>query len=200
MKAKELNENMFPRPELVQAYAAVGQKYENTGHDRGYKEWFPLVTANPKLREQQITQKISQLYRFKDWQGKEWFFYDITLRGHDWKGNRKEFYYIEGRIEQMPEFEKEIDPQTEEVIPNTTQVLDMKTIYTIPFSKQKVNELSEYFTEKVSFIIIDRGTGGKRYSCTLKEFTDLAYDELISQKTGFSEYVKMRNKKYNGGN
>ena len=52
MKAEELKENLFPRPELVQAYQAGGQKYEDTIHDRGYKEWYPLVTASPKLKEQ----------------------------------------------------------------------------------------------------------------------------------------------------
>jgi hypothetical protein len=91
MKAKELDKNLFPRPELVKAYEEVGQKYENTGHDRVYKEWFPLVTANAKLKEQEIGQKISQLYRTKDWQGKEWLFYDITLHGRDWKGNFTSF-------------------------------------------------------------------------------------------------------------
>jgi hypothetical protein len=31
-----------------------------------------------------------------------------------------------------------------------------------------------------------------------QEFTEMPYEELISQKTGFSEYIKMRNKKHNG--
>jgi len=51
MKAKEVKENLFPRTELVQAYAAVGQKYDETIHDRSYKEWYPLITASPKLKE-----------------------------------------------------------------------------------------------------------------------------------------------------
>jgi hypothetical protein len=38
------------------------------------------------------------------------------LSGHDWKGNRKEFAYVEGLIEGMPVLEKEIDPSTNEVI------------------------------------------------------------------------------------
>jgi hypothetical protein len=61
MKAKQLDENLFPRPELVKAYQAVGQKYEETIHDHGYKQWYPLVTANPRLKEQEIDQKITQL-------------------------------------------------------------------------------------------------------------------------------------------
>jgi hypothetical protein len=54
----------------------------------------------------------------------------------------------------------------------------------------------KYFTESVSLIVVDRGTGGKRYTCTLREFTDLSYDELIAQKTGFKEYMDMRKKKH----
>ncbi|MFL6361320.1 MAG: hypothetical protein ACJ72R_09015 [Nitrososphaeraceae archaeon] len=46
-------------------------------------------------------------------------------------------------------------------------------------------------------VVVDRGMGGKRYSCTRQEFTELAYDELTSLKTGFKEYLNMRNKKYN---
>lgn len=50
MKARELKD-LFPRPEFVQAYQAVGQKYEYTIHDRSYKEWLPLITANVKLKD-----------------------------------------------------------------------------------------------------------------------------------------------------
>jgi hypothetical protein len=196
MKAKEL-ENLFPRREIIRAYEQVGHDYERTIQDRGYEQWYPLVTADP-VKDQEIEQKISQLYRFKDYKGKEWLFYDITLSGRDWQGNRKEFYYREGIMENIPEFDKKIDPATNAVIPGTTQVHEMKTVYTIQFSKQKVNELSQYFTESVSFIVVDKSTGRKRYSCTFQEFTDLAYDELISQKTGFADYVRLRNKKYNG--
>jgi hypothetical protein len=43
MKAKDLDENLFPRRQLVKAYEDVGQEYERTIQDRGYQIWYPLV-------------------------------------------------------------------------------------------------------------------------------------------------------------
>jgi hypothetical protein len=190
MKAKELDKNLFPRPAVVKAYETVGQEYERTTQDRVYQqEWLPLVTADP-VKNQEIEQKISQLYRIKDSKGKEWLFYDITLHGRDWQGNRKDFYYRDGIIEHMPEFDRKVDPSTNAVIPESTQVHTVKTIYTIPFSKQKVEDLSQYFTESVSCIVVDRSR--KRYTCSLQEFTDLDYEELVNLKTGFAEYMNSR--------
>ncbi|MFL6377809.1 MAG: hypothetical protein ACJ72R_10145 [Nitrososphaeraceae archaeon] len=34
--------------------------------------------------------------------------------------------------------------------------------------------------------------GGKSYSCTAEEFTNLGYDELIDLKTRFREYMKSK--------
>jgi hypothetical protein len=188
MKAKQLDPDLFPRKELVEAYQAVGQDYEPTVHDRTWDEWYPLVAADP-VKDQEIEQRISQLYRTKV-KGKEYLFYDITLYGHDWQGNRKDFYYREGMIEHMPEFSKRIDPATHAVIPEWTQVQDMKIVYTIRFTKDKVNELQEYFTEPVSLVVIDSNTR-RRYGCNpLAEFRDLAYEELIELKTGFRDYIR----------
>ncbi|HEY7570338.1 MAG TPA: hypothetical protein VH796_03115 [Nitrososphaeraceae archaeon] len=92
----------------------------------------------------------------------------------------------------MPTFHREIDPQTETVIPESTQIHDLKTTYTIPFGKQKVNELAPYFSENVSFAVKERATGGRRYSCSRREFTEMSYDDLIDLKTGFAEYTRNR--------
>jgi len=75
MKASELDPNLFPRHQLVKAYESVGQEYEKTIQDRVYDVWYPLVTAEP-VKDQEITQKITQLYRVKDAKGKEWLVYD----------------------------------------------------------------------------------------------------------------------------
>jgi hypothetical protein len=102
MKAYELDPNLFPRSELIKACESVGQVYEKTIQDRVYEVWYPLVTADP-VKDQEITQKITQLYRVKDAKGKEWLTYDIILYGKDWQGNTKSFDYREGIIEHMPE-------------------------------------------------------------------------------------------------
>lgn len=91
----------------------------------------------------------------------------------------------------MPVFQKKINPQTKEVVPDQTQVLELKDVYTIPFSKQKVNELQKYFTDNVQLIVIDRT--GKRYGCrNLAEFTDVGYEDLIDLKTGYADYHRSR--------
>jgi hypothetical protein len=98
MKARELDPHLFPRSQLVKAYEEVGQEYEMTIQDRVYQmHWLPLVTAGP-VKDQEIQQKINQLYRTKDSKGKEWLFYDIILYGKDWQGNTKSFDYREGII------------------------------------------------------------------------------------------------------
>ena len=92
----------------------------------------------------------------------------------------------------MPEFSLRRGPATHAVIPEWTQEHDMKTIYTIPFTKDKVNELQKYFTQPLSLVVIDSNTG-RRYSCnTLAEFRDFVYEELIDLKTGFRDYIRNR--------
>jgi hypothetical protein len=192
MKARELDPNLYPQKEVIKAYEEVGQEYEWSVHDRVYQQHFyPKVTGNAKLKEQEIEYKIDALHRLKDSKG-EWLTYHVSLFGNDWEGNRIDYSYMAGMIEGIPTFYKKIDPQTDEVIPNTTQVLELKTIYTIPFSKAKVNELQKHFSPTVGFIVKDRDIGGKRYTCNLEEFRDFTYEELIDIKTGFRDYIRQK--------
>lgn len=115
-------------------------------------------------------------------------FHNVSLHGNDWKENRKDFAYVEGRISNYPERDKEIEPSTGEIIPGTTHVFEVHTVYTIPFSKAKVDEISQYFRNPLSCIVID--TTGRKYSCGLDEFKDMFYNELVSLKTGYAEYMK----------
>ena len=177
------------RVPVYDAYKKVGQLLERTGSDRTWDWWISLVTADP-VKDQQIVKSIPQLYRIKDSDGKEWLFYNVDLSGRDWKGNRKDFNYIEGVIEGMPEFHYEIDPSTQKVISGTTQVQDVTRKYTIPFTKAKVEELSKHFRVPLSCIIV--APDGRKHSCSLQEFRDSNYDELIDLKTGFSEYMLSR--------
>ena len=188
MKVSELDPNLFPPQEVVKAYEKVGQEYERTCHDRAYQEWFyPLVTAEP-VKQEQLKKSIPQLYRIKDADGKEWLFYNCDLSGRDWKGNRKDFSYLEGVIEGMPEFSYEVEPSTNQVVPNTTQVLEITRKYTIPFKKEKVDEISKYFRHPVVCIIIAQDN--RKYSVTLEQFKSLSYEELIDLVTGYTEFIK----------
>jgi hypothetical protein len=195
MKASELDANLFPPQEVVKVYEKVGQEYERTCHDRAYQEWwYPLVTAEP-VKDQQIKKLISQLYRIKDPDGKEWLFYNVDLSGNDWKGNRKDFSYLEGITDGMPVFNYERDPSTDKVLPGTTQVLEVTKKYTIPFKNEKVDELSKYFRNPIACVVV--AGDGRRYSVSLEQFKSLSYQELIDIVTGYADYMKdyMKNRR-----
>jgi hypothetical protein len=190
LKASELDPNLFPPQEVVKAFEKVGHEYERTCHDRAYQEWFyPLMTAEP-VAKQDIKKSISQLYRIKDSDGKEWLFYNVDLSGNDWKGNRKDFSYLEGVIEGMPIFNYEVEPSTNKVVPGTTQVLEVIKKYTIPFKKEKVEELSKHFRNPVGCVIVARD--GRKYSVSLEQFKSMAYSELIDMVTGFADFMANR--------
>ena len=97
---------------------------------------------------------------------------------------------MEGLIEGMPTFEKEIDPSTNDVIAGTTQVMEMTKVYTIPFTKEKIDEISKYFADTTFFCIVDITC--RKYSCSRKEFSDVSYDELIDKKTGLTDYMRSK--------
>jgi hypothetical protein len=192
MKAKELDPGLYPQKEVVKAYQEVGQEYELTIHDRVYQNFFyPKITGNDKLKEQEIEYRIDALYRSKDYKGNEWLTYHVSMVGNDWEGNRVDYTYMAGVIEGFPKWHRSIDPQTDKVIPNKTQIDEMQTIYTIPYSKQKVNDLQKHFSGTVSFIVRDKASGGRRYTCSLKEFTD-DFESLIDLKNGWAEYQRSR--------
>jgi hypothetical protein len=175
---------------VYKAYEKVGQVYERSTHDRVWDWWLGLVTADP-VAKQEIQIRIPQLYRTKDpASGKEWLFYNKEMYGYDWKGNRKDWSTLEGVIDGMPEFHYEIDPTTYKVIPGTTQVLEITRKYTIPFTKDAIEKITPFFRNPFSCIIIDQH--GRKYSCSLSEFKDMAYDELINLKNGYTEFMLNR--------
>jgi hypothetical protein len=177
---------------VYKAYQKVGQVYERTVHDRVWDWWLTLVTADP-VANQDIKITIPQVYRIKEpGTGKEWLFYNKEMRGRDWKGNPKDWFTLEGVTDGMPEWEYEIDPSTQKVISGTTQVLEVTKEYTIPFTKANVESISKYFKIPLSCIIIDQN--GRKHSCTLEEFRDTPYDELVNLKTGLAEFMLSRRK------
>jgi hypothetical protein len=174
---------------VYKAYAEVDAWFDRSIHDRVWHWWITIVTGD-RIKQQEITKEIPQVYRIKDSKG-EWLFYNVNLYGRSWEGNRKDFSYVEGRIEGMPEWEKQIDPATGKIIPGTTpQMFDTHTIYTIKFTKDKVDELHQYFKTPLSCIVI--AEDGRKYSCTLSEFRDMPYEALVNDKTGFTEWTRQK--------
>jgi hypothetical protein len=175
---------------VYKAYQKVGQVYERTIHDRVWDWWLNLCTADP-VKNQEIRITISQVYRSKDpATNKEWLYYNLEMSGRDWKGNRKDWATLEGVTEGMPEFFYEVEPSTQKIIPGTTQVLEVKREYTIPFTKAKVEELSIHFKQPLSCIVVAQD--GRKYSCSLQEWRDMSFDELVNLKTGFTDFMKNR--------
>ncbi len=175
---------------VVKAFEAVGQSYERTINDRVWDIGLSLVTADP-VKDQAIKKVIPQVYRTKDpADGKEWLFYNVDMSGKDWKGNRKDYSYVEGLIEGLPIFNYEIDPRTQKVISGTTQVEEVTRKYTIPFSKSAVDEISKYFRNPLSCVVV--ALDGRRYSCSIDEFRDMSYNELVKEKIGINEYFRSK--------
>jgi hypothetical protein len=192
MKAYELDKYLkLPNPEVVAEYQRVGQVYDPTVHDSVWAWFLSLMTAEP-VKHQEIERKITTMYRLKTDDGKEWLVYHESLYGHDWKGNRKDFFNSGvGKIQGWPIWEYERDPSTNKVVEGTTQVQALEDKYTIPFSKDTVEKLLKYTTNKTQYSI---DAGNRRYSCTLEEFKDLPYKQLVDEKTGMFEYFKNRQK------
>jgi hypothetical protein len=175
---------------VYKAYQKVGQQYERSVHDRVWDWWLSLVTAD-SVSKQDIQIRISQLYRTKDpASDREWLFYNKEMSGKDWKGNRKDWFTLEGLTENMPEFHYEIEPSTQKVIPGTTQVLEVKREYTIPFTKAKVEEISRYFKTPLSCIVV--APDGRKYSVNLENFKNMSYNELVDMATGWAEFGRQR--------
>jgi hypothetical protein len=62
--------------------------------------------------------------------------------------------------------------------------------YTIPFSKGAVDEISKYFRNPLSCIVV--APDGRKYSISLEQFKSMSYAELIDMVTGYADYMKQR--------
>jgi hypothetical protein len=175
---------------VVKAYEKVGQVYERTVHDRVWDWWITLVTAGP-VSDQLIKMVIPQIYRTKEpATGNEFLFYNVDMSGNDWKNNRKDYNYVDGVVEGIPVFNYEIEPSTNAIVPGTTQVLEVKKEYTIPFTKAAVEKISPYFRNPLSCIVI--AADGRRYSVSLEQFKNMSYNELVDMATGYSDFMRQR--------
>jgi hypothetical protein len=84
---------------------------------------------------------------------------------------------------------------TYEIKKGSAQIESHQTFYDVPFSKEKAQELLDMFSEDLepgphNLTIVD--STGRRQSCNLDEFVNADYDDLVNLKTGFSEWMKER--------
>ena len=144
---------LSPRKEIIKAYAEANYPYEKTVHDRAADEFYALV----KGRAEKVTQEITQFYRIKIPAEGEFMFYNVLLRGEDWKGNEHDLAQLEGRFS-MPLFRKEKDPATDKV--TTSQINDHKNVYDIPWTIKTFDKLMESAGDPISLIVY--GSAGRR--------------------------------------
>lgn len=198
LQAKNLPADLLPRSEIIKSYKDAKQPFEfdsdASTHDRAYRWFYSMINGNVRIAEQGIKQEISSVYRIKEGK-KEYLFYGVNLFGVNHVGDPVDFYHIEGQVPNVPVFGKKINPDTLE-IEFSPIIHSHKTLFTIQFSKSKVEEISKYFTDSVQFAIEGLGTGGvKTLSCNYEEFTKLDWDELVRVKTAYMSTDYHRNKK-----
>lgn len=162
---------MSPRREVIEAYDNVDFSYESTIQDRVASRWYSLV----KGRYEKITQEVQQIYRRRIPNQGDYVFYNVLLHGDDWKGNEHTLPLVIGKY-QMPIFKKEKNPETEKI--TTNEVMDHRTIYDIPWSKETFDKLLDSAVEPISLIVY--GSAGRRLGISSPEdFREGSTDDLI---------------------
>ena len=160
-----------PRKEVLKEYAANKYPYEKSVHDRAGDEFYALV----KGRADKMTQEVTQCYRINIPMEQEYIFYNVSLRGEDWKGNEHDYAMLEGRYS-MPDFRKEKDPQTDKV--TTSQINDHHNVYSMGWNKERFDELLKSATDNISMVIY--GSAGRRLSISsVDDYRNGAIEDLI---------------------
>lgn len=160
---------LYPRREILAEYEKVKFDYEKTVHDRAYEQWHALVKGRA------VTQEVTQIYRKKITGEGEFLLYNVSLIGEDWKGNVQDFGTLMGRYEK-PIFRLDKDPATQTI--TTTQISSHKTIYDIPYTKQKLDELLNMASEPVSMIVY--GSAGRRLGVlSLDDYKNGSLEDLV---------------------
>lgn len=162
---------LSPRKEVIDAYNAVNFPYEITGQDRKSSIWYGLV----KIKPEKVTQEITQFYRRRIAGEGEFIFYNVLLRGEDWRGNEKDLDMLVGRYN-LPIFKKDRNPENNKV--TTSEILDHKPVYHIPWNKETFDDLMESTVESPSLIIY--GPGSRRIGLSsVDDFREGSIDDLI---------------------
>ena len=114
-------------PSLKEGAINTGKDYDSC---RAYQECFYRHRITQPVKDQQIKKLITQLYRTKDPDGKEWLFYNVDIRVMTGREIERTFSYTEGVIEGMPIFNYEIEPSTNKIMRwNHTGVGSTKKVY-----------------------------------------------------------------------
>lgn len=165
----EKHHPLLPRKEILDEYKKVNFDYEKSINDRVYEQWYAMVKGRA------VTQEVLSIYRKKIAGIGEFLVYFVHLVGHDWKDNERDFTIRLGKYEK-PIFRLEKDPQTQEI--TSTQISDHKTIYDVPYSQEKLQELLDMSIETVGLIVY--GPASRRYGVqSVDDYQKGAIEDLV---------------------
>jgi len=177
---------MVDKERIARMYREADFDYQETTEE--------LVEMDFKTRTkgQEIKRKITQIYRKRLGNRKEFILYNIILSAKDQIGNSHTMSKLEGR-HQEPEFNMEWDESQGKAV--ARGLVGHETIYDIPFSKENMQNIiamddfaeeNQDTDEGISFAL-DAGYqkfgGFSEY-----EFLNKSFDELLAKATN-KEYV-----------
>jgi hypothetical protein len=166
------------------------KNWDPSVNERTFDIFKAKATEHFKDIKRPITKETQGIYRLK-YGGKEYLMHHSLYKSYDWKRNKISWTFLEGRISK-PIFHVDIDPNTGEIIDNSAMVDGHETIYDIAYTKEKAQELVDMYSTDAAFQLIVVDQNGRKYSCAVDEFVNGDYDELISIKSGFAQYMEER--------
>jgi len=163
---------LYPRPELLALHTENDYKYQEKTIDKYYNRWYNKVKKKPS----KITSLVTQIYRVRVLNSPgEKIMYHETLTGLDHNDNELEFDHLVGRWER-PIFRKQYDEETDNVI--SQEIKDHEIVYDIPFTPEKILELSARAPSDTLSLVIQNGTKKWSNSFTIEEFAYAAFEAL----------------------
>jgi hypothetical protein len=158
-------------PHVRKAYVEAGFPLPDTPQDAREASF---RRRTKRAKEEDIKKFINQVWRISQGPKKEYIFYEIKEVGPDLVGNEDTFTEIRGRYD-MPKFRRVYDNTTGEA--RITQIAGSETIYEIPYSKGKMEEiLKSGDSENTVFTL---ALGNRKYGgFTREDFTNKSFEEL----------------------
>lgn len=168
----------FKSEEGVKAFQDVGLPYEDERWDLDYAEFLKKTRTTP---EKDRVRVIQNLQRVVAPDGKEYLVYDLSEQAADALGNRLSTY--RGSLgcyhKPIPKYAIEVNTETGEKEKVTKGVDQIEECYSIPFTKEAVQKVEKYITEKTQFIL-NRKKGS---------FRKITIDSLDDFKLGPIEHL-----------
>jgi hypothetical protein len=199
VKTLESLEFPYGRTKILAEYKKYDYEYDDPIEARVfYKHFKPLAIAQQKDgRQRPITMEVQSISRLRH-KGNEYLTYQVLYKSEDWRHNPISFSPSSQGVYKIPRFRVEMDPNTNEVKPGSAQIDTLQTFYDIPFSKEKAKELLDIFSDGMepgpqNLMIVD--SSSRRFSCSVDEFVNADFDDLVNLKTGFNEWMTERERK-----